>query len=239
MKQGKLLYEGKAKKVFATDNPNFYIQHFKDDATAGDGAKRGTIVGKGVINNRMSALLFSMLEKKGVPTHFVELLSDRDMLVKKLDIQLIEVVVRNIAAGSLVKNLGVKMGTKLKKPILEFCLKNDALHDPQINQYHILALGITTPARLGQITDYAFKVNTALKAFFKKVNIDLVDFKLEFGVHKGKLLLGDEISPDTCRFWDSKTGYILDKDRFRKDLGNIEDAYQEVWKRLNRLQAAG
>lgn len=234
MKQGKLLYEGKAKKVFATSDPNLLIQHFKDDATAGDGAKRGTIVGKGVINNRMSALLFGMLGKKGVPTHFVETLSDRDMLVKKLDIVPIEVVVRNIAAGGLVKNLGVKMGQKLKKPILEFSLKNDALHDPQINQYHVLALGLTTPARLGQITDYAFMINTALKTFFKKINIDLVDFKLEFGVHKGKLILGDEISPDTCRFWDSKTGYILDKDRFRKDLGNIEEAYREVWKRLNR-----
>jgi len=234
MKQGKLLYEGKAKQVFATDDKNLVIQHFKDDATAFDGKKRGKIVEKGVINNQMSAHLFKLLEKKGIPTHFIKTLSERDMLVKKLDIIPIEVVVRNIAAGSLVNKFGVKPGLKLKKPLLEFCLKNDALHDPPINQYHIFSFGLASPARLKLIEKYALQINRILKAFFKKINIDLVDFKLEFGVHKGKLLLGDEISPDTCRLWDSKTGYILDKDRFRKDLGNVEGAYQEVWKRISK-----
>lgn len=237
MKKGKLLYEGKAKKVFATEDPNLLIQYFKDDATAFDGVKRGTISDKGVVNNKVSGMLFSMLEKKGIPTHFVKFLSDREMLIKKLDIIPVEVIVRNIAAGSLVKNLGVETGRRFKLPILEFCYKSDALHDPPINRYHILALELTTKQRLDKIEEYALKINKILKSFFSKIGIDLVDFKLEFGIHKGKVLLGDEISPDTCRFWDAKTGYVLDKDRFRKDLGNIKEAYQEILKRLSSAKS--
>jgi len=235
MKKKRMLYEGKAKKVYATDNPDLVIQHFKDDATAFDGKKKGQIVGKGEINNRLSALLFIMMKEFGIPTHFVELLSSRDMLIKKLDIVPIEVIVRNIAAGSLSKRLGLPEGTKMKKTVLEFCYKDDALHDPMINRYHIAAMGFTTPNRLAKIEEYSFEVNKVLKKFFKRINIDVVDFKLEFGLHKGRLLLGDEISPDTCRFWDSKTKQKLDKDRFRRDLGGVEDAYQEVWRRVQKV----
>ena len=235
MKKKKMLYEGKAKKVYATEDPNLVIQHFKDDATAFDGKKKGQILGKGEINNQLSALLFITLKEFGVPTHFVELLSPRDMLVKKLDIVPIEVIVRNIAAGSLAKRLGLEEGVRMKKTVLEFCYKSDELHDPIINSYHIAAMGLTTPARLDKIKEYSFEVNKVLKKFYKRVNIDIVDFKLEFGMHKGRLLLGDEISPDTCRLWDSKTKDKLDKDRFRRDMGGVEDAYQEVWRRVEKV----
>ena len=235
MKKMKLIYEGKAKQVYATDNPNMVIQHFKDDATAFDGKKRGQILGKGAINNQLSALLFLALEEAGIPTHFVELLGARDMLVKKLSIVPVEVVVRNIAAGGLSAKLGIPEGTPLKKTVIEFSLKSDALHDPPINHYHIAALGLTSPQRLALIEKYALEINKVLKIFFKKININVIDFKLEFGIHKGKLMLGDEISPDTCRFWDAKTGHKLDKDRFRRDMGGAEEAYQEVWRRVQGM----
>ena len=232
MKKKCLLYEGKAKKVYSTDKPNLLIQHFKDDATAFDGKKKGKIHGKGQINNQMSALLFLALAEFRIPNHFVELLGPRDMLVKKLDIVPVEVLVRNIAAGSISKRLGIPEGAPLKKTVIELCYKNDDLHDPFINTYHIAAMGLTTPGRVAKIEAYSLEINKVLKKFFKRVKIDLVDFKLEFGMHKGKLLLGDEISPDTCRLWDSETGHKLDKDRFRRDMGSVEEAYQEVWRRI-------
>ena len=235
MKKMQLIYEGKAKQVYATDRPDMVIQHFKDDATAFDGTKKGQIFGKGEINNQMSALLFMTLQEAGVPTHFVELLGPRDMLVKKLAIVPVEVVVRNVAAGGLSAKLGIPEGTPLKKTVLEYSYKSDKLHDPPINQYHIAAMGLTTPQRLTLIDKYAFDVNKVLKKFFKKVNINIIDFKLEFGLHKGKLMLGDEISPDTCRLWDSRTGDKLDKDRFRRDMGGVEEAYQEVWRRIQGI----
>ncbi len=228
----KKIYEGKAKIVYTTNDPNLVIQHFKDDATAFNAQKRGTIGGKGIVNNRMSTTLFGMLEKKGVPTHLVGLLSERDMLVKKLDIVKVEVVVRNIAAGSLAKRLGVAEGTPMPKTILEFYYKDDALGDPMINEYHIAALKLATPKEVARISELALKTNAVLRPWFLKRGIQLVDFKLEFGRHKGKILLGDEISPDTCRFWDKKTGEKLDKDRFRRDLGNVEEAYQEMLRRV-------
>lgn len=230
--QKEKLYEGKAKIVYATSDRNLVIQHFKDDATAFNAQKKGTIIGKGVVNNRMSAKMFEMLAKRGIPTHFVVLLNDRDMLVKKLDIIKIEVVVRNVFAGSLSKRLGVEEGVPAPKPILEFYYKDDALGDPMINEYHIAALKLATPAEVKKIADLALKVNKVLKPYFDKRGILLVDFKLEFGRHKRKILLGDEISPDTCRFWDKKTHERLDKDRFRRDLGNVEEAYQEMLRRV-------
>ena len=233
MQKSEQLYEGKAKKVFKTDDPEVYIVDYKDDATAFDGLKKGTIVGKGVVNNRMSNLLFQMLEKKGIPTHFVKELSERDTAVKKVSIVPLEVIVRNIAAGSFSKRFGVEEGTVLKCPTLEFCLKDDDLHDPMINEYHILALGLASKEDLETITDMTFRVNDALKEFFLSIGIELVDFKLEFGrTTDGKIILADEISPDTCRLWDSKTHEKLDKDRFRRDLGGVEDAYHEVMRRI-------
>lgn len=228
----KAIYEGKAKIVSTTTDPNLYVQHFKDDATAFNAQKRGTIVGKGVVNNRMSSTLFQLLEKKGVPTHFVAQTSDRDMLVKKLEIVKVEVVVRNVFAGSLSKRLGVEEGVPLKKPVVEFYYKDDALGDPLINDYHIAVLGLAKPAEMKKIAELALKVNGVLKPYFDKRGVILVDFKLEFGRHKGKILLGDEISPDTCRFWDKKTKEKLDKDRFRRDLGDVEGAYQEMLRRV-------
>lgn len=234
MKRGKMIYEGKAKKVYETDDPDLYIQEFKDDATAFDATKRGTIVGKGVVNNKISSSLFTLLEKKGITTHFVKLLSEREMLVKRLEIIKAEVTIRNIVAGGMAKMLGLEEGIILKEPVLEYHFKEDKLHDPLINEYHLRALGYATAGELDYIRDASFKINSILKEFFNGVGIDLVDFKLEFGRHKGKVLLGDEISPDTCRFWEKGTGRKLDKDRFRRDLGNIEEAYQEMLSRIVR-----
>ena len=221
------LYEGKAKKVYETEDKNFYIVSYKDDATAFNGEKKGTIVGKGAINNRVTNFLMQMLEKEGIPTDFVEELNDRETVVKAVKIVPLEVIVRNIAAGSLSKRLGIDEGVKLASTVLEYCYKDDALGDPMINDYHIAAM------QLEIIFKYALKVNDILRDFLKKDNIDLIDFKLEFGrLSDGTIVLADEISPDTCRFWDSLTGEKLDKDRFRRDMGGVEEAYQEVIKRL-------
>ena len=226
------LYEGKAKKVFATSDPDLVIVDYKDDATAFNGEKKGTIRGKGVVNNKMTNYMLSLLEKEGVPTHFVEELSDRETLVKKVEIVQLEVIVRNVAAGSFSKRMGVEEGKQLLTPILEFSYKNDDLGDPFINDYYALALGIATKEELDKIAEYAFKVNDFMKKFFKEHNIDLIDFKIEFGRYHGQILLADEISPDTCRFWDSTTHEKLDKDRFRRDMGGVEEAYQEMMKRI-------
>lgn len=227
------LYEGKAKKVFATENPDLYIVSYKDDATAFNGEKKGTIVGKGAINNRMSNMLMKMLEKNGVPTHLVEELNDRETLVKKVSIVPLEVIVRNISAGSFSKRYGVKEGIVFAEPTFEFSYKNDDLGDPLLNDSHALALGLATKDEIDTIRTMALTVNKLLKEYFLKLNITLVDFKLEFGrLSDGSIVLADEISPDTCRFWDKNTGEKLDKDRFRRDLGNVEDAYQEVMRRL-------
>ena len=227
------LYEGKAKKVYATNDPDCVIVDYKDDATAFNGEKKGTIAGKGVINNRMTNFMFSMLEKEGVPTHLVKEISDRETIVKKVSIVPLEVIIRNVAAGSFSKRMGVEEGTKLLCPILEFSYKNDDLGDPFINDYYALALGIATKEEIDTITKYAFKINEFMVDFFKKLNIDLIDFKIEFGkTSDGTIILADEISPDTCRFWDSTTHEKLDKDRFRRDMGGVEDAYQEIMKRL-------
>lgn len=232
MKKLEQLYEGKAKKVWATDNEDIVMVDYKDDATAFNGAKKGTIVGKGVVNNKVSNFLFKLLESKGIPTHYVEQINDRQTYVKKVKIVPIEVIVRNIAAGSLAKRLGLEEGTKLKSTVLEFCYKDDALGDPMINDYHIAAIELATTEELNKIKEFSFKINEILTEFLKDLNIELVDFKLEFGRFKGDIILADEISPDTCRFWDSVTKTKLDKDRFRRDLGGVEDAYQEILKRL-------
>ena len=227
------LYEGKAKKVFKTSDPELYIVEYKDDATALNGLKKGTIRGKGVVNNRMSNYMMSLLEKEGVPTHFVEELSDRETLVKKVTIVPLEVIVRNIAAGSFSKRYGVEEGTELSIPTIEFSLKNDDLGDPLINDYHALAINLCTKEELEAIKKYAFAVNDFMKAYLLKAGVILVDFKLEFGkLSDGTIVLADEISPDTCRFWDVKTHAHLDKDLFRRDLGGAEEAYQEMMKRL-------
>ncbi len=228
----KPMYEGKAKQVFATENPDELLVYFKDDATAFNGEKRGTIGNKGVLNNKISIFFFNLLAEKGIPHHFIKMVSDREMLVKKLDILPVEVVVRNIAAGSLAKRIGWEEGRKLPTTVVELYYKDDALGDPLINDYHIKALGLATAEQVETMEKYALKINEILSAFLKERKIELIDFKLEFGVHKGEVLLGDEISPDTCRFWDSETGQKLDKDRFRRDLGNVEEAYQEVLRRL-------
>ena len=226
------LYEGKAKKVFATNNPDYVIVDYKDDATSFNGEKKGTIVGKGAINNKMTNYMLSLLEKEGVPTHLVEEISDRETIVKKVEIVPLEVIVRNVAAGSFSKKLGIAEGTPLKAPTLEFSYKNDELGDPFINDYYALGLGLATKEEIADITKYAFMVNDFMVKFFKKINIDLIDFKIEFGRFHGKILLADEISPDTCRFWDSTTHEKLDKDRFRRDMGGVEEAYQEMMKRI-------
>ena len=233
MTKGVQLYEGKAKKVFQTDDPELLIVSYKDDATAFNGLKKGTIVGKGVINNQMSNALMRMLEKKGVPTHYVEELSERDTLVKRVSIVPLEVIIRNITAGSFSKRYGVEEGIVLARPTIEFSYKNDDLGDPLINDYHILALQLATDEELELIKKYAFRVNDELKKFWASCGVTLVDFKLEFGkLSDGTIVLADEISPDTCRLWDSATGEKLDKDRFRRDLGGVEDAYHEIMKRL-------
>ena len=227
------LYEGKAKKVYSTEDPNVVIVSYKDDATAFDGLKKGTITGKGAINNQMTNYLMQQLEKAGVPTHFVEELSERETAVKKVSIVPLEVIIRNISAGSFAKRYGVEEGIVFDQPTIEFSYKTDELGDPLLNTYHALALKLATPAEIERIKELSFKINDILKAFFLTIGIDLVDFKLEFGkTADGELVLADEISPDTCRYWDSKTHEKLDKDRFRRDLGGVEDAYQEVMKRL-------
>ena len=226
------LYEGKAKKVYATNDPDIVIVDYKDDATAFNGLKKGTIAGKGVINNKMSNMMFRIMEQHGIPTHYVEELSDRETAVKKVQIVPLEVIIRNTAAGSFSKRYGVPEGTKLPVTVLEFSYKNDDLGDPLINDYHALAMQLATPEEIETIKKMAFAVNDIMKDFFKTLDIDLIDFKLEFGRFKGSIILADEISPDTCRFWDMTTGEKLDKDRFRRDMGGVEDAYKEVFARL-------
>ena len=233
MKKMEQLYEGKAKKVFATEDPELLIVQYKDDATAFNGLKKGTIAGKGVINNQMSNLLMERLEKDGVPTHYVETLSERETAVKKVSIVPLEVIVRNIAAGSFSKRYGVEEGVVFAAPTIEFSYKNDALGDPLLNTYHALALKLATPEEIKTIEDYSFRINEALKAFWLTCGVTLVDFKLEFGrLFDGTIVLADEISPDTSRLWDVKTHEKLDKDRFRRDLGGVEEAYAEIMRRL-------
>ena len=230
MKKIKQVYEGKAKKLFTTEDEDIYIQEFKDDATAFDATKRGTIADKGVVNNKISAKLFNLLESEGIPTHFIEMLNDRDMAVKKVEIVPLEVTMRNIVAGGMAKLLGLDEGIILDTPVYEYHYKEDALHDPLINDYHVAALKLATKKELEAITKMSFKVNDILKEFFASKNLDLVDFKLEFGRYKGKIILADEISPDTCRLWEKGSKRKMDKDRFRRDLGNIKETYQEVLK---------
>ena len=238
MEKREQLYEGKAKKVFATEDPKLVIVSYKDDATAFNGLKKGTISGKGVVNNQMSNLMMSRLEQAGVPTHFVEELSQRETLVKKVSIVPLEVIIRNISAGSFAKRYGVEEGIVFDAPTIEFSYKNDELGDPLLNAYHALALHLATAEEIETIKGLAFRVNDFLKAAFKRMGIDLVDFKLEFGrTADGQIVLADEISPDTCRLWDEKTHEKLDKDRFRRDMGGVEDAYQEVMRRLMEDQA--
>jgi phosphoribosylaminoimidazole-succinocarboxamide synthase len=232
MASGTLIYEGKAKKIFTTGAPDEVLQYFKDDATAFNAQKRGTIAEKGIINNKVSERLFRLLEQSGVPTHFVERKSDREMLTKKVTIVPVEVVVRNVVAGSLAKRLGLKEGEAIRPPLVEWYYKNDALGDPLIADDHVRLLKLATPEQLAEIKGLALKVNSVLQPFFAERRMILVDFKLEFGFHNGRLILADEISPDTCRFWDQATKESMDKDRFRKDLGGIEEAYQEVLKRV-------
>ena len=233
MEKGSLLYEGKAKKVYATDDPDLLIVSYKDDATAFNGLKRGTIVGKGVINNRMSNALMRLLEREGIPTHYAEELSERDTLVKKVRIIPLEVIVRNISAGSFAKRYGVEEGMAFADPTIEFSYKNDALGDPLLNEYHALALGLACREEIETIKEYSFRINDVLKDFWRSCGVTPVDFKLEFGrLPDGRVILADEISPDTCRLWDSKTGEKLDKDRFRRDLGGVEEAYREIMRRL-------
>ena len=227
------LYEGKAKKVFATEDPEYVIVSYKDDATAFDGLKKGTISGKGVVNNRMSNYLMKLLEKQGVPTHYVEELSDRETVVRKVSIVPLEVIIRNVSAGSFAKRYGVEEGIVFAEPTIEFSYMNDDLHDPLLNSYHAVALGLATREEIENIKNMAFKINSVLKEYFKSLKVTLVDFKLEFGkLSDGTIVLADEISPDTCRFWDSETNEKLDKDRFRRDLGGVEDAYEEMMKRV-------
>ena len=233
MEKKELLYEGKAKKVYTTDDPQQLIVSYKDDATAFNGLKKGTIAGKGVINNKMSNLLMARLEKEGIPTHLVEELSERETLVKKVSIVPLEVIVRNISAGSFAKRYGVEEGIVFDEPTFEFSYKNDDLHDPLLNTSHALALKLATREEIDTIRALALKVNEVLKAFFAECGVRLIDFKLEFGrLPDGTIVLADEISPDTCRFWDARTNEKLDKDRFRRDLGNVEEAYEEMMRRV-------
>lgn len=232
MEKKEQLYEGKAKKVFATSDPDLCIVSYKDDATAFNGEKKGTILGKGVVNNRMSNFMFKLLEEKGIKTDFVEELNDRETVLKKVEIVPLEVIVRNKAAGSLSKRLGLPEGTVMKVPVLEFCYKDDDLGDPMVNEYHILAADLATKEEIDQIAEMALKINEIMVEFFKECNVDLIDFKIEFGRFHGKILLADEISPDTCRFWDMDTQEKLDKDRFRRDMGGVEEAYAEMMKRI-------
>ncbi len=232
MKKLNMLYEGKAKKVYQTENEDLYIVDYKDDATAFNGLKKGSIAGKGVINNKMTNIVFQYLAQNGIENHFVEELSDRETLVKKVEIVPLEVIVRNIAAGSFSQKYGVEEGTQLNNAILEFSYKNDALGDPMINDMQITAIGIATVQELKTITESALKINELMKKFFIERDIILVDFKIEFGKYQNRIILADEVSPDTCRLWDANTKQKLDKDRFRRDLGGVEEAYEEVWKRI-------
>ncbi len=235
MKKAKLIYEGKAKKLYETDDPDRLIIEFKDEAASLDGKKKGVIKDKGIVNNKMSEYIFKFLESYHIPTHFESTISDREMVVKRLEMIPIEVIVRNIATGSLCTKYGCHDGEDLRYPIIEFYLKNDELNDPMMNEYHAAAFGLATPEEMKSIVRYATKVNAILKSFFIRRKVRLVDFKLEFGRFHGNLLLGDEISPDTCRFWDLETGEELDKDRFRRDLGKVEEAYQEMLRRVLKL----
>ncbi|MGI5849011.1 MAG: phosphoribosylaminoimidazolesuccinocarboxamide synthase [Christensenellales bacterium] len=232
MKKCEQIYEGKAKKVYATDNPDYVIVSYKDDATAFNGQKRGTIVGKGIVNNKVSNHFFRLLETEGISTHFVKQLSDRETVVKRVEIVPVEVIVRNKAAGNFSKRMGVEEGTELRCTILEYSYKNDELGDPLINSYYVRALGLATDAEMEKIKAYSFKTNEILSRYLRQFGIELIDLKLEFGRFKEEIILADEISPDTCRFWDIKTGKKLDKDRFRRDLGDVEDAYREIIQRL-------
>ena len=232
MEKKELIYEGKAKKVYAMDDPDYCMVEYKDDATAFNGLKKGTIRGKGVVNNKMSNFMFKLLAEKGIETHFVKEISDRETIVKKVSIVPLEVIIRNKAAGSLAKKLGLEEGMELKCPILEFSYKNDELGDPMINNSQAIACGIATQEEIDIISDMAYKINDYMKEFFAGVGVELIDFKLEFGKFHDKIILADEISPDTCRFWDIKTHEKLDKDRFRRDMGGTEEAYQEVMKRI-------
>ena len=234
MEKQTLLYEGKAKKVYTTEDERYYIVSYKDDATAFNGEKKGTILGKGVVNNRMSNIMCRMLEENGIETHYVEELNDRETVVKAVEIVPLEVIVRNVAAGSFSKRFGVEEGTVLKHPTLEFCLKDDALGDPMINDYHILALGLATEEELQKISEMTFKINALLKEYFDKIGVKLIDFKIELGRVDGKIILADEISPDTCRFWDKETNKKLDKDRFRRDMGGVEEVYAEMLNRVTK-----
>lgn len=233
MKKLEMLYEGKAKKVYKTDDDKKYIVDYKDDATAFNGEKRGSVSDKGVVNNIMSSIIFQELEKKGIPTHFEELLSERESLVKAVKILPLEVIVRNVAAGSMAKRYGVEEGTPLKEIVFEFSLKDDDLGDPLMNEYHVYALDLATKEQVETIKSYTFKINDIMKAYFLEKGLKLIDFKLEFGLYDGQVILADEISPDTCRLWDVKTNKKMDKDRFRRDLGDVEETYQEV---LNRIR---
>lgn len=228
-----MLYEGKAKKVYATDDKGKVIIYYKDDATAFNGEKKGQIEDKGVLNNSITSMIFQLLEKDGIKTHFEKKLSEREQLCKKVSIVPLEVIVRNVAAGSMAKRYGIKEGTELKTTVFEFSYKNDELGDPLINDYHAVAMGLATFDELKEINQMAAKINNILKEFFLKQNIKLIDFKLEFGRYNGEIILADEISPDTCRFWDSNTNEKLDKDRFRRDLGNVKEAYMEIFKRIS------
>ena len=233
MTKGKQLYEGKAKKIFETDKPEILLVSYKDDATAFKGIKKGTILGKGIINNKVTNYMMRLLEKAGIPTHYIEEISERETLVKKVSIIPLEVIIRNVSAGSFAKNYGVEEGIIFDEPTIEFSYKNDNLGDPLINSYHAIALKLATKEEIEIIKKYAFKINEEMKKFFISINVKLIDFKLEFGkLADNKIVLADEISPDTCRFWDATTNEKLDKDRFRRDLGNVEGAYKEMMKRI-------
>lgn len=233
MTKGKQLYEGKAKKIFETDKPEILLVSYKDDATAFNGIKKGTILGKGIINNKVTNYMMRLLEKAGIPTHYIEEISERETLVKKVSIIPLEVIIRNVSAGSFAKNYGVEEGIIFDEPTIEFSYKNDNLDDPLINSYHAIALKLATKEEIEIIKKYAFKINEEMKKFFISINVKLIDFKLEFGkLADNKIVLADEISPDTCRFWDATTNEKLDKDRFRRDLGNVEGAYKEMMKRI-------
>jgi len=234
MKQLEMLYEGKAKKVFKTDKKDEYIIEYKDDATAFNGKKKDTIENKGIVNNKITSIIFKMLEEKNVPTHFLKMIDDTHQLVKAVEIVPMEVIVRNIAAGSICKNLGLEEGKNLNPIVFEFCYKNDSFDDPLINEYHAMAMGLASREEIDIIKEYALKINEILKEFFLKSNLKLVDFKIEFGRYNGEIVLADEISPDTCRLWDKDTNKKMDKDRFRRDLGDVEETYKEVLERLSK-----